>query len=175
MSLDLIRWFVLEHERFVFVPSAPRKRHFLTVGHALKPLEFAIVQTMQPEIDKMIETGGYRGSVRTAMETFRDEIAPKIIIGLYRAWEAAPPYIFYAHVDHAEIAAHIAIADSVLQEHRGFPMLIDLADTVCGTTFGIESFTPSDTNGLCCSGTSVPVSGRTRNPIIQYGYSNPKF
>ena len=46
---------------------------------------------MQPEIDKMIETGGYRGSVRTAMETFRDEIAPKIIIGLYRAWEAAPP------------------------------------------------------------------------------------
>jgi hypothetical protein len=143
VSLDLIRWFVEEHKRFVFVPSAPRKRHFLTVGHALNPLEFAIVQTIQPEIDNMIETGGYRGGVRAAMEAFRDEIAPKIVIGLYRVWEAAPPYLFYAHVDHAEMAAHIAIADSVLQEHRGFPMLIDLADTVCGTTFGVGSFTPS--------------------------------
>ena len=152
VSLDLIRWFVLEHKRFVFVPSAPRKRHFLTVGHALNPLEFAIVQTMQPEIDNMIETGGYRGPVRAAMETFRDEIAPKIVIGLYRAWEAAPPYIFYAHIDHAEIAAHIAIADSVLQEHRGFPMLIDLADTVCGTTFGVESFTSSVQTAYAAAG-----------------------
>jgi hypothetical protein len=143
VSLDLIRWFVEKHKRFVFIPSAPRKRHFLTVGHALNPLEFAIVQTMQPEIDNMIETGGYRGAVREAMEVFRDEIAPKIVIGLYRVWEAAPPYLFYAHVDHAEMAAHIAIADSVLQEHRGFPMLIDLADTVCSTTFGVDSFTPS--------------------------------
>jgi hypothetical protein len=143
VSLDLIRWFVEEHKRFIFVPSAPRKRHFLTVGHALNPLEFAIVQTIQPEIDNMIETGGYRGAVREAMEAFRDEIAPKIVIGLYRVWEAAPPYLFYAHVDHAEMAAHIAIADSVLQEHRGFPMLIDLADTVCSTTFGVDSFTPS--------------------------------
>jgi hypothetical protein len=33
-------------------------------------------------------------------------------------------------------AAVIAMADSVLQEHRGFPVLIDLADTVCRTTFG---------------------------------------
>jgi hypothetical protein len=142
-SLDLIEWFVLEHRRFVFVPSAPRKRHLLTVGHALNPLEFAIIQTLQPEIDNMIETGGYRGAVRTAMEKFRDEVAPKIVVGLFRVWEAAPPYIFYAHVDHAELAAHIAMADSVLQEHRGFPMLIDLADTVCSTTFGVESFRPS--------------------------------
>jgi len=142
-SLDLIEWFVLEHRRFVFVPSAPRKRHLLTIGHALNPLEFAIIQTLQPEIDNMIETGGYRGAVRTAMEKFRDEVAPKIVVGLFRVWEAAPPYIFYAHVDHAELAAHIAMADSVLQEHRGFPMLIDLADTVCSTTFGVESFRPS--------------------------------
>ena len=46
-------------------------------------------------------------------------------------------------IDIAELAAHIAMADGVLQEHRGFPMLIDLADTVCSTTFGVQSFTPS--------------------------------
>ena len=40
----------------------------------------------------------------------------------------APPQLFYAHEDHADIAALVALADSVLQEQRGFPLLIDLAD-----------------------------------------------
>jgi hypothetical protein len=145
VSLNLIRWYVFKHKRFVFIPSAPRKRHWLTIGNALRPLEFAIVQTLQPDIQHMIDTGGYRdeSGVRPAMQEFCNEVAPDIVIGLYRVWEGAPPYLFYAHVDYAEMAAHIAMADSVLQEHRGFPMLIDLADTVCRATFGLDSFVPS--------------------------------
>jgi hypothetical protein len=141
VALDLIKWFV-EYKRFVFVPSAPRKRHWLMIGNALNPMEFAIVQTLQPEIQTIIETGHYR-ETKKAMEDFCAEIAPEIVVGLYRVWEGAPPYLFYAHKDYAEMAAHIAMADSMLQEHRGFPMLIDLADTVCSTTFGLESFVSS--------------------------------
>jgi hypothetical protein len=145
ISLNLIRWYVLEHKRFVFVPSAPRKRHLLTIGNALNPLEFAILQTLKPDIQHMIDTGHYRddSGVRPAMQEFCNRVAPYIVVGLYRVWEGSPPYLFYAHIDHAEMAAHIAMADSVLQEHRGFPMLIDLADTVCRTTFGLDSFIPS--------------------------------
>lgn len=144
LSLDLVEWFV-NYKRFVFVPSAPRKRHWLMIGNALRPLEFAIIQTMQPDIRYMIDTGGYRdeSGVRPAMEAFCNEIAPHIVVGLYRVWDAAPPYLFYAHEDCAETAAHIAMADSMLQEHRGFPMLIDLADTVCRTSFGVDSILPS--------------------------------
>jgi hypothetical protein len=145
ISLDLIRWYVLKHKRFVFIPSAPRKRHWLTIGNALDPLEFAIVQTLKPDIQHMIDTGGYRdeSGVRPAMREFCEEVAPHIVVGLYRVWKGSPPYLFYAHIDHAEMAAHIAMADSILQEYRGFPMLIDLADTVCRTTFGLDSFVPS--------------------------------
>jgi hypothetical protein len=145
ISLNLIRWYILEHKRFVFIPSAPRKRHWLTIGNALNPLEFAIVQTLRPDVQHMIDAGGYRdeSGVRPAMQEFCEQVAPYIVVGLYRVWEGSPPYLFYAHVDHAEMAAHIAMADSVLQEHRGFPMLIDLADTVCRTTFGVDSFVPS--------------------------------
>ncbi|MBE7556755.1 MAG: hypothetical protein HS126_37390 [Anaerolineales bacterium] len=144
VSLDLIRWYVLEHKKFVFIPSAPRQRHWLMIGNALNPLEFAIVQTLKPEIEYMIERGGYRdeSGVRPAMQKFCDEVASNIVIGLYRVWDAAPPYLFYAHIDYADMAAHIAMADSLLQEHRGF-MLIDLADTVCSTTFGVDSFMSS--------------------------------
>ena len=144
LSLDLIDWYV-NYKRFVFVPSAPRKRHWLMIGNALRPMEFAIVQTLQPDMEHMLETGGYRNEsgVRPLMKAFAKDVASKIVIGLYRVWEAAPPYLFYAHVDNAEMAAHIAMADSLLQEHRGFPMLIDLADTVCSTTFGLDTFLPS--------------------------------
>jgi hypothetical protein len=145
ISLDLIRWYVLEQQRFIFVPSAPRKRHLLMIGDALRPLEYAVVHTLKPELERMIETGGYRdeSEVRPAMLDFCRDVGDKIVIGLYRVWDAAPPHMFYAHVDHAEVAARIAMADSILQEHRGFPMLIDLADTVCRTTFGADVFTSS--------------------------------
>jgi hypothetical protein len=144
MSLDLIQWYV-DYGRFVFVPSAPSKRHLLTIGNALDPLEFVILHSLEPDIKEMIRTGGYRkeSGVLPLMEKFCAEVAPKIAIGLFRVWEGAPPYMFYAHVDHAEMAAHIAMADSILQEHRGFPMLIDLADTVCTATFGVDSFSAS--------------------------------
>ena len=60
----------------------------------------------------------------------------KIVVGVYKASRVAPAQVFYAHVDHAHLAAQIAIADSMLREQRGFPMLIDLADAVCRDVFG---------------------------------------
>lgn len=112
------------------------------IGNALRPLEFVIIQTLKPEIDRYIETGGYRedSGVLPRMRNFRDEVAPNVVVGLYRASAMSPPYLFHAHKDYAQIAARIALADSILQEHRGFPMLIDLADKVCGATFGVDSF-----------------------------------
>lgn len=154
LSVSLMKWYVEDHKRFVFVPSAPRKRHLLTIGYALNPLEFAIVQTLKPDIEALIQTGGYRreSGVLQIMEELCEEIAPQIVLGLFRAWHGAPPFIFYSHVDHAHIAAHIALADSVLQEHRGFPMLIDLADSVCKSTFGVDTFMASVQTAYADSG-----------------------
>jgi hypothetical protein len=140
-SLELIEWYALTHKRFIAVPSAPRKLDWITLGYALKPMEFAIVHTMQPEIEHLLETGNYRNSgARPAMIEFANEVAPTMVIGVYRTSAYAPPYLFYAHVEHAEKAAHIAMADSMLQEHRSFPMLIDLADRLCAVNFGASSF-----------------------------------
>src|SRR5581483_4113033 len=113
IPLELIQWYV-EHKRFVFIPSAPRKRHWITLGNALRPLEYIIFQTLQPEIERLIR-GHYRDDKLRAMEAFHNDVAPHIVVGMYRASLTAPPYIFYAHEDQAEIAAHIALADSILQ------------------------------------------------------------
>jgi hypothetical protein len=145
-SLHVLHELIVGHQRFVFVPSAPSERTLLTIGQALRPLEFAIVDTMKERIER-VAGGNYRGEewARLAgpVRDFAREVGPKIVVGVYRASEMGPPQLFYAHADHAHEAALIAMADSVMQEHRGFPMLVDLADTVCRSTFGVDSFTAS--------------------------------
>lgn len=152
-ATKLIETLVCDQQRFVFVPSAPAKRELLTIGQALEPLEYAIVDRYSEHVWRTIEHGDYR--MRTTEDTrvagrrltpeewirrFRDQVADRVVVGVYRASRIAPPRLFYAHEDYAHLAAQIALADSLLQEHRGFPMLIDLADRLCAASFG-ESLT----------------------------------
>jgi hypothetical protein len=152
-STKIIRELVDGHQKFLFVASEPSDRLLLSIGQALYPLEYAIVGTLKDTIYKTVENGHYQMKVtvdmtwdgkklpspETWIKRFRDEIASQIAIGVYRATAVSPPQVFYTHIDQFEIAAHIAIADSILQYHRGFPMLIDLADHVCTNVFGKET------------------------------------
>lgn len=151
----LLERLILGHKKFVFVASEPSQRLLLSLGHALKPLEYAIVETLADGIAPIVERAHYayhhlytadttdehgrRLSPAEWIARFRDRVASKVVVGLYRASEIAPPQLFYAHEEYANLAANIAIADSVLQLHRGFPTLIDLADQVCTAVFGRDS------------------------------------
>jgi hypothetical protein len=148
-AVKVLRRLIEGHQKFVFVASEPAERLLLTIGQALRPLEYAIVKTLAEGLDAMIEGGHYRMNVTVDdrwdgesikpmewIKRFRDRVAPKVVVGVYRATQVAPAQVYYAHVDHAHEAAHIVLADSVLQEHRGFPLLIDLAHHVCSSVFG---------------------------------------
>jgi len=145
-SLDAMRELILQHRKVLFVPSAPTDRNWLTLGQALAPLEYAIIDTNREKMLKVVDgTGSARGGhyskeYERKVRSFCEELGPQIVFGVFRASAAAPPHMFYSHIDHIHEAALIAMADSVLQEHRGFPMLIDLADTICRTTFGNDIF-----------------------------------
>ena len=193
-SIELLRRLVLDHQRFVFIPSTTNARELLTIGNALQPSEYAIIDTYKDTLDRIasghyrgqewvglrraveefvelltignalqpseyaiidtykdtldrIASGHYRGQewvgLRRAVEEFVEECGPKIAIGMYRVSKLSPPQMFFAHIDRAHEAALIAMADSVLQEHRGFPMLIDLADRLCQSSFGADTFMSS--------------------------------
>jgi hypothetical protein len=138
---DLVRF-----GKFVYIPSGPKERELLTIGGALQPLEYAIVDSLKEKLERIAQ-GHYRGdhwgTAKSAVDELVKEAGDKVLIGVYRASHYAPPQVFYAHADHAHEAALIALADSVLQEHRGFPMLIDLADKVCTLMFGGRTFATS--------------------------------
>jgi hypothetical protein len=144
----VLRELIEVHRKFVFVASDPRERFLLTIGQALPPLHYAIVDTLGQRLERWIhqrrftaEAQGellWDGEPLTPAEwipRFLERVAARVVIGLYRASPAAPAQVFYAHADNAHTAAHIVLADSMFQGHRGFPLLIDLADHVCRTVF----------------------------------------
>lgn len=152
-STRVLEELICRHKKFVFVPSEPRDQLILTIGDALQKLEYAIVYPLSLQIERILEGAEYdlptssdtttpdgRGlSPREWMARFRDEVAAQVAVGVYRASPVAPARVFYAHVEHAHEAALIALADSLLQPHRGFPLLIDVAHHVCSATMGPDT------------------------------------
>ncbi len=154
----VMRELVEKHRKFVFVASEPRERVLLTIGQALPPLCYAIVGTLGERLE------GWFRQRRFTLESaddvlwdgeplapsawiprFIERIASQVVVGVYRATPLAPAQLFYAHAEHVHTAAHIVLADSMFQEQRGFPLLIDLAHHVCASVFGgsLQSLTES--------------------------------
>jgi hypothetical protein len=147
-SVKVMRRLIAEHKRFVFVSSESGDRDLLTLGQALRPLEYLIVRSLDEQIGRFV--GGLQFSGRVTVdnrwddplppnkwvERFLTDIAPQVLVGVFRASSLAPPQVFYCHREFFKIAAKIAVADSVLLPDRGFPMLIDLVDRACKSVYG---------------------------------------
>lgn len=153
-AIDLLEELV-DYQQFVFVPSAIKDRVLLTLGAALRPLQYAVVHTGETAMRRMVANGHYSGDWHRRVERFVDRIGPKIAIGVYRAGPHSPATPFFAHVDRVHEAAHVAMADSLLQEHRGFPLSIDLADAACRAVFGGGAFEDAVTSAYQTHGEPV--------------------
>ncbi|MDA8283250.1 MAG: hypothetical protein M0Z42_08150 [Actinomycetota bacterium] len=140
-SLDVLEELITGHRRFVFVPTRGH-RSLLTIGRALAPLEFAVVHKLRSYISDMVEAGHLRGRRLERAKEFVAGAGEEVAVGVFRASTQAPPYVFYAPAQEelCAQAAAIALADAVIQEHRGYPMLLDMAKQFCASAFGREEF-----------------------------------
>ena len=146
---NVVRELIERQPKFVFVASEPRELALLTIGNALPPMHYAIVQTLADQlrgwfhqrrfaadVGPELTWDGERIAAAAWIPRFIDRVASRVVVGVFRASPVAPAHLFYAHADHAHSAAHVALADSLFEEHRGFPLLIRLADHVCTAVFG---------------------------------------
>ena len=136
-ALALLRELVA-HERFVFVPAQTRRLAWLTLGNALRPLEYLLLGPIKKEFENQVQHR-YRMN-NPELGDFIETCGDQVVMGLFRASELAPARLFFAHRDHADMAALIATADGMLHAHRGYPMLLDLAGSICKATFNPQSF-----------------------------------
>lgn len=144
----VLRELVDTHQKFVFVAGEPREALFRTIGQALRPMEYAIISTLDERLDFWFHQERFKVGVSRKL-IWDDElitpaewiprvikrVASKIVVGLFRPTLLGPAQTFYAHVDHSDVAAHIALADSMLKE-QGTSMLIEMAHHVCASVFG---------------------------------------
>ena len=111
---NVVRELVEAHQKFVFVASEPRELALLTIGNALPPRHYAIVQTLADQLRGWfhqrrfaVEAGAelkWDGLPIAAAEwipRFLDRVASQVVVGVFRASAVAPAHLFYAHVDHA--------------------------------------------------------------------------
>lgn len=140
-SLDMLEELLIGHRQFVFVPNRGH-RSLLTIGRALAPLEFAVVHKLRTYITDIVERGHLRGQRLKRAQDFVGSAGEAVAVGVFRASSHAPPCVFYAPAEPALCAqaAAIALADAVIQEHRGFPMLLDTAKQFCNAAFNREEF-----------------------------------
>lgn len=140
-SIAVLRRLLGEHKRFIFVPSEISDFAVRTIANALRPLQYAVLRNTKDIIEGYIKGSSYerpyyeRSGTYRALRDFQEEVASRVVLCVYRASAFCPGGIFYAHEEHVHEAAQIVTADSALQEHRGFPNLIDVADRTCSGMF----------------------------------------
>ena len=79
-SLAVLRDLVA-YERFVFVPSSIKDRLLLTIGNALGPLEYAVIQTGEQAMRRDRRQRRYHPDSSRLAEAFVADIGHKIAVG----------------------------------------------------------------------------------------------
>lgn len=140
-SLQMLRRLLLGHKRFIFVPSTISEPVVNTIANALRPLQYAVLTDTRHIVRGYWEGTSYerphyvKSGLLQKVKDFGEDVGGKVLQCVYRASHLSPGQIFFAHEDHVHEAAQIVMADSVLQEARGFPNLIDIADRTCRGMF----------------------------------------
>lgn len=140
MSLDVLNRLIHGHKKFVFVSSTLQDRGFLTMGFALDAGEFVLLETLENDGKHLVDGWKYGDRSKSLARNFVRESCPRIVKGLFRVSDHSPPRMFYAHRDLVHEAVRVAMADSVLRQERGFPMLLDVAEMSCRAAFGEDGF-----------------------------------
>jgi len=140
-SLDVLRRLLEKQKRFIFVPSEISDQAVVTIANSLQPLQYAVLRNTRDIIEGYLSNSSYERphykakGIYQELRAFQEDVGSKVVLCVYRTSWFSPGGVFYAHEDHVHEAAQIVMADSALQEHRGFPNLIDIADRMCRGMF----------------------------------------
>ena len=164
-TLDLLRK-IVRTKRVMSIISSSSFKDFLYYGRALErgqylthpdyTLEYHLTNTS----DFLRWSGKWRDEERAEVEEFIRDYASQICIGVIRIGDR--PYVFHAHRDVFDRAAGIIARDSMFQREKGFPLLVDYADTLASEYFSNAQFARMVEWGLSKTGTYLRESSERR-------------
>jgi hypothetical protein len=141
-TMNLLKRIVADPKIFSVV-STSRQSDYITLGTALNPGEYLVDEKFSfgdevADNEDFMAPGRWREREFDHMKEFLQRNASKILVGVIRVGQR--PYMFHAHRDTFELVAAIIARDALMQREKGFPLLIDYADTLCSEYFPAGDF-----------------------------------
>lgn len=117
------------------------------IGLALNEGEYVELQDYYDELEVFL-TGGddysraahFNESDKDEFKRFIDDARNTFKIGLYKAYGSKRAYVFYAPKSNLETMVNLLFADASYQPIRGFPLLLDYADSICTRLLSAQDF-----------------------------------
>ncbi len=130
---------LIDHKKCVGVISGSSDADFVGSGIVLNSGEYMFLDYVSNRISEEINEAVGNEEERKTLTELSNDYLSKIKVGVFRI--GPKPYLFEAHEEYFDEAASLIIRDSMNQDFRGFPLLIDYADSMCKAMLGSNDFT----------------------------------
>lgn len=130
---------ILNTENVVATQTTSTDPTYRLIGNALEPGEYIVIHDYYEELNSFLLGDGddfsiparFNPSDKEAFELFINDAKNKFSVGIYKGLQSNRPYVFFAPKNNLETMVNLLFADSSFQPMRGFPLLLDYADTIC--------------------------------------------
>lgn len=129
---------LIKNKKCIGVISGFTKYDYVNAGVVLEPGEYLFANCMSDDVEEEIEEAVGNAEEKKILKDLKDDYLSKIKIGVFRV--GPKPYVFEAHEDYFDEAATLVMRDSLNQSLRGFPLLIDYADSICNHMLAADDF-----------------------------------
>lgn len=130
---------ILNTENIIATQTTSSDPAYRLIGNALEPGEYIEIHDYYEELNSFLLGDGddfsiparFNPSDKEAFELFINDAKNKFSVGIFKGIQSNRPYVFYAPKKNLETMVNLLFADSSFQPMRGFPLLLDYADTIC--------------------------------------------
>lgn len=134
---------IITNKKCFSIISRSQNKAYIRLGLSLNSGEyFALKKDVGKELieDRSLisKPDKWRRDEFELVSNFLNVKASDLKIGIIKI--SRRPYVFHAHSEYFDLAARIIARDSYFQKEKGFPLLIDYADTLCSNYFKSSDF-----------------------------------
>ncbi|MFX0209970.1 MAG: hypothetical protein ACFFDT_28575 [Candidatus Hodarchaeota archaeon] len=144
---------VLDRKTIVGVLATSSEPEIVSLGLALYPKEYVRLRSYKEDLEDWLPRAHFNKTDEARFKRFIETHGDFLDVGIYKAGQRA--YVFHAHHDLFNEAAALIICDSMFQQLRGYPLLIDYADSLCSHMLASSDFRRMVDFGLAKAGSLV--------------------
>ena len=143
----------LDRETIIGVIATSTEAEIVSLGLAMNSGEYIRLRSYKDDLEDYLPAAHFNTADEARFRHFIETHGDMLDVGIYKAGQRA--YIFHAHRNRFDEAASIIMRDSMFQQYRGYPLLIDYADSLCTHMLASSDFRRMVDFGLAREG-SLP-------------------